>query len=154
MRAEVFTIFPELVSMWAEASLIGKACRNGSIEVLVHDIRAAAMGPHRSVDDSPFGGGAGMVLAPEPIFAAVEAANPARPLYLLGPGAFVLTRRWPVNWRLARASRSCAGDMRASTNGWPSTWSMGNCPSATTFWREARRRPPWSSNRWPAWCRA
>jgi tRNA (guanine37-N1)-methyltransferase len=86
MRAEVFTIFPDLVSLWAEASLIGKACRNGSIEVRVHDIRAGATGPHRSVDDSPFGGGAGMVLAPEPVFAAVEAADPVRPLYLLGPG--------------------------------------------------------------------
>src|SRR5438067_8721210 len=42
--------------------------------------------PHRSVDDSPFGGGAGMVLMPEPIFACVEAIDPPRPLYLLGPG--------------------------------------------------------------------
>jgi tRNA (guanine37-N1)-methyltransferase len=86
MRAEIFTIFPELVSTWAGASLIGKARRSGAIEIVVHDLRAGANDPRRSVDDSPFGGGAGMVLAPEPLFAAVEAAQPVRPLYLLGPG--------------------------------------------------------------------
>src|SRR5438093_307354 len=48
--------------------------------------RSAATDPHRSVDDSPFGGGAGMVLMAEPLFGAVEAAAPPRPLYLLGPG--------------------------------------------------------------------
>lgn len=85
MRAEIFTIFPDLVSTWAGASLIGKAWRSGAIEIAVHDLRAGAKGPHRSVDDSPFGGGAGMVLAPEPVFNAVEAAQPVRPLFLLGP---------------------------------------------------------------------
>ncbi len=86
MRTEIFTIFPDLVSTWAGASLIGKAWRSGAIEIVVHDLRAGANDPHRSVDDSPFGGGAGMVLAPEPVFNAVEAAGPVRPLFLLGPG--------------------------------------------------------------------
>jgi tRNA (guanine37-N1)-methyltransferase len=86
MRIEVFTIFPDLVEAWVGASLIGKARQAGAIDIAVHDLRAGAKGPHRSVDDSPFGGGAGMVLAPEPVFEAVEAAQPVRPLYLLGPG--------------------------------------------------------------------
>jgi tRNA (guanine37-N1)-methyltransferase len=86
MRAEIFTIFPDLVTAWCGASLIGKAWRGGAIDIVVHDLRSEASDPHRSVDDSPFGGGAGMVLAPEPVFAAVEAAAPVRPLYLLGPG--------------------------------------------------------------------
>jgi tRNA (guanine37-N1)-methyltransferase len=86
MRAEVFTIFPDLVSSWCGASLLGKAWREGAVDIVVHDLRSGANDPHRSVDDSPFGGGAGMVLAPEPLFAAVEAAGPARPLFLLGPG--------------------------------------------------------------------
>jgi tRNA (guanine37-N1)-methyltransferase len=64
MRTEIFTIFPDLVATWAGASLIGKAWRSGSIEIVVHDLRAGTTDPHRSVDDSPFGGGAGMVLAP------------------------------------------------------------------------------------------
>ena len=86
MRAEVFTIFPELVTTWCGAGLLGKAWRGGAVDIVVHDLRSGANDPHRSVDDSPFGGGAGMVLAPEPVFAAVEAAVPVRPLYLLGPG--------------------------------------------------------------------
>jgi len=86
MKVEVFTIFPGLVDGWVSASLIGKARRSGVIDICVHDLRAGAKGPHRSVDDSPFGGGAGMVLAPEPLFAAVEAVQPVRPLFLLGPG--------------------------------------------------------------------
>ena len=85
MRAEIFTIFPDLVSTWAGASLIGKAWRSGAIEIVVHDLRSGANDPHRSVDDRPFGGGAGMVLAPEPVFNAVEATGPVRPLFLLGP---------------------------------------------------------------------
>ncbi len=86
MRVEVFTIFPDLVSAWCGASLIGKAWRGGALDIVVHDLRSGAADPRRSVDDSPFGGGAGMVLSPEPVFAAVEAAAPVRPLYLLGPG--------------------------------------------------------------------
>jgi tRNA (guanine37-N1)-methyltransferase len=82
----VFTIFPDLVRPWTQASLIGKAARSGLLDLRVHDLRAGAADPHRSVDDSPFGGGPGMVLAPEPVFAAVEAVNPVRPLFLLGPG--------------------------------------------------------------------
>ena len=52
----------------------------------MHDIRAHTDDVHRSVDDMPFGGGAGMVLTPEPVFRAVESAEPPRPLLLLSPG--------------------------------------------------------------------
>ena len=86
LRVDTFTIFPELVEGWVSASLIGKARAAGLLDLRVHDLRSAAQDPHRSVDDSPFGGGAGMVLAPEPVFAAVEAVAPPRPLLLLGPG--------------------------------------------------------------------
>jgi tRNA (guanine37-N1)-methyltransferase len=86
VRAEIFTIFPEMVSLWCGASLLGKAWRAGAVDIVVHDLRSGANNPHRSVDDNPFGGGAGMVLAPEPAFRAVETVGPVRPLYLLGPG--------------------------------------------------------------------
>ena len=86
MRIDVFTIFPDLVDGFLAGSLIGKARRDGVLTVNVHDLRSAATDPHRSVDDAPFGGGAGMVLAPEPLFGAVEKVDPPRPLYLLGPG--------------------------------------------------------------------
>lgn len=83
MRIDVFTIFPGLIDGFFSESLIGKARRSGLVDIRVHDLRSTAVDPHRSVDDAPFGGGAGMVLAPEPIFGAVEAVDPPRPLYLL-----------------------------------------------------------------------
>ena len=86
MRIDVFTIFPDLVNGWLDASLIGRARRAEVVDVRVHDLRSAATDPHRSVDDTTFGGGAGMVLAPGPVFDAVEAVKPPRPLYLLDPG--------------------------------------------------------------------
>lgn len=85
MRIDVFTIFPGLITNFASESLLGKAQDDGRVEVRAHDIREAATGKHRSVDDAPFGGGAGMVMSPEPIFASVEAADPPRPLIFLGP---------------------------------------------------------------------
>jgi tRNA (guanine37-N1)-methyltransferase len=85
MRIDVLTIFPDIVEHFASRSLLGKAQERGTLEVQVHDLRSAAIDPHRSVDDSPFGGGAGMVLMAEPIFRTVEAVNPPRPLFYLGP---------------------------------------------------------------------
>jgi len=93
-RLEVFTIFPELVRPWTQASLIGKAARSGVLDLRVHDLRAGTSDPHRSVDDSPFGGGPGMILAPGPVFTAVEAVDPIRPLLLLGPGGRRFDQRW------------------------------------------------------------
>src|SRR5581483_8049689 len=86
MRIDVFTIFPGMVDGFASQSLLGRARAAGVLDVRVHDLRSAATDPHHSVDDTPFGGGAGMVLLPEPVFGAVEAADPPRPLFLLGPG--------------------------------------------------------------------
>ena len=86
MRIDVFTIFPSMVSEFAGQSLLGRAQRESLLDVRVHDLREHTTDPHRTVDDAPFGGGAGMVLMPEPIWASVEAADPPRPLLLLGPG--------------------------------------------------------------------
>jgi tRNA (guanine37-N1)-methyltransferase len=86
MRIDVITIFPDLVESFGNESLIGRARRNGRLDLRVHDLREATSDPHRTVDDTPFGGGAGMVLMPEPIFTTVEAVRPPRPLLLLGPG--------------------------------------------------------------------
>jgi len=86
MRVDVFTIFPAMVEGFLAQSLIGKGRQAGLLDLRVHDLRSEATDPHRSVDDTPFGGGAGMVLAPAPIFGAVEKVDPPRPLFLLGPG--------------------------------------------------------------------
>ena len=85
LRIDVFTIFPGMVEHFADQSLVGKARAAGRLDIRVHDLRSCATDVHRSVDDSPFGGGAGMVLMPEPVFAAVEKIEPPRPLLYLGP---------------------------------------------------------------------
>lgn len=85
LLVEVFTIFPGLVEGFLGWGVVGRARDAGLLEVRVHDLRQGASDPRRSVDDAPFGGGAGMVLAPEPVFTAVERVRPARPLYLLSP---------------------------------------------------------------------
>ncbi|MBA2327380.1 MAG: tRNA (guanosine(37)-N1)-methyltransferase TrmD [Actinobacteria bacterium] len=85
MRVDVFSIFPEYFGGPLGASLLGRARELGLVDVRVHDPRDWTTDRHRSVDDTPFGGGAGMVMAPEPVFAAVEAVEPARPLLLLSP---------------------------------------------------------------------
>ena len=85
-RIDTFTLFPELISAFAGVSVLGRAVERGLVELPVHDLRSHGVGVHRSVDDAPFGGGAGMVLAPVPVFDCVEAANPPRPLFALGPG--------------------------------------------------------------------
>jgi tRNA (guanine37-N1)-methyltransferase len=72
MRIDVITIFPELFDMPLRTSLLGKAVAAGTLQVEIHDLREHGFGKHRSVDDEPYGGGAGMVMRPEPIFAAVE----------------------------------------------------------------------------------
>jgi tRNA (guanine37-N1)-methyltransferase len=86
MRIDVFSIFPTLVDDFCRESLLGKARDNGLLDLRCHDLREHTTDVHRSVDDAPFGGGAGMVMRAEPIFASVEAANPPRPLLLLSPG--------------------------------------------------------------------
>ncbi len=86
MRVDVFTIFPALVDTFCAESLLGKSRSNGLLDLRCHDLREHTTDVHHSVDDAPFGGGAGMVMRPEPIFASIEAAQPLRPLFLLGPG--------------------------------------------------------------------
>lgn len=86
MRIDVFTLFPALISDFASQSLLGRAQRERLLDLRTHDLRDGATDVHRSVDDSPFGGGPGMVLAPEPVFRAVEEVGPPRPLFLLSPG--------------------------------------------------------------------
>jgi tRNA (guanine37-N1)-methyltransferase len=78
MRIDVITIFPGIFDGPLRESLLGKAIADGVMTVRVHDLRDWATGRHRSVDDESFGGGPGMVLRPEPVFAAVEALDPDR----------------------------------------------------------------------------
>ena len=103
MRIDVFTIFPDMVAGFAQQAILGRAQAAGTLDIRVHDIRDGATGVHRAVDDSPFGGGAGMVLMPEPLFAVVEAAEPAASAALPQPHrAAVRPVGGPRAGRLAR----------------------------------------------------
>ena len=83
MRIDVFSVFPELVDGALATSIIGRARTNNKIDLRLHDPRDHATDVHRSVDDSPFGGGAGMVMRPDIIAASIRAAEPPRPLLAL-----------------------------------------------------------------------
>ena len=86
LRIDVFSLFPSLVDDFCAGSLLGRAREHGILDLRCHDIRERTTDVHRTVDDAPFGGGAGMVMRAQPIFESVEVADPPRPLYLLGPG--------------------------------------------------------------------
>lgn len=86
LRVDVLTIFPDAVTHYATTSVLGRAAQRGVWSLRVLDLRDATEDPHRSVDDAPFGGGPGMVLAPGPIVETVEATpDLARPLIALTP---------------------------------------------------------------------
>ncbi|MDP9365777.1 MAG: tRNA (guanosine(37)-N1)-methyltransferase TrmD [Chloroflexota bacterium] len=73
MRFDLFSLFPEMFAGPFDASILKRARASGAIKIAVHDIRDWATGKHRTADDTPYGGGAGMVMMAPPIVAAVEA---------------------------------------------------------------------------------
>jgi len=72
LRIDILTLFPGMLDGFLTESILGKACERGLLGVKVHDLRSWTTDKHRTADDRPFGGGAGMVLKPEPVFAAIE----------------------------------------------------------------------------------
>jgi tRNA (guanine37-N1)-methyltransferase len=76
MRIDVLSLFPEMVQSPLQQSIIGRACANGIIDLRVHNIRDFTTDKHHVVDDSPFGGGSGMVMKVEPLFEAIKSIDP------------------------------------------------------------------------------
>jgi len=88
MRFDVFSLFPEVFQPYLDISILKRAIQNNLIQVHTHNIRDWATDKHHTTDDTPYGGGGGMVMKPEPIFAAVEdvlGAPPTCPVILLCP---------------------------------------------------------------------
>jgi tRNA (guanine37-N1)-methyltransferase len=86
LRVDVLTLFPEALTGYADTSVLGRARERGVWELFVHDFRDATDDVHRSVDDTPYGGGAGMVLRPEPIARSIEdTPGLVRPVIALTP---------------------------------------------------------------------
>jgi tRNA (guanine37-N1)-methyltransferase len=93
MRIDVVTIFPRLIQDFARWGLLGRALSAGLLELHAHDLRRWSPDRHRSVDDEPYGGGAGMVMSPAPFFEAVdELATPESHVVLLSPRGARLTQ--------------------------------------------------------------
>lgn len=75
MRVAVVTLFPELFGPFAETSFVGRARRSGELELIFEDLRPHGLGRHLSVDDTPYGGGSGMVMRVDCVVSAIEAAE-------------------------------------------------------------------------------
>ena len=75
MKADIITLFPDMVATVAATSMLGRAQEAALLDLSVTDLREFGLGRYRRVDDSPYGGGPGMVFRPEPVYAAVEAAT-------------------------------------------------------------------------------
>ena len=105
MRFDVVSIFPQVFAPFAEVGIVGRAAKAGLVDIRAHDLRDYTHDAHRQVDDAPFGGGAGMVLKPEPIFAAVEDARREN------AGPVVLFEPWgePFTQDVARELASAPG---------------------------------------------
>ncbi len=88
MRFDIFTLFPEVITPYINTSILKRACESGALDVRTHNIRDWAADKHHTTDDTPYGGGGGMVMKPEPLFSAVESVlgmPPDCPVILLSP---------------------------------------------------------------------
>lgn len=101
MRFTLLTVFPEMLGLLADQGVVGRAARDGLIDLDAVDLRDFAVDRHGSVDDRPYGGGAGMVLRPEPLLAAIDearrrhgpSASPPPRTIALSPSGERLTQR-------------------------------------------------------------
>jgi tRNA (guanine37-N1)-methyltransferase len=88
LRVDIVTLFPRMLDGFLSESILGRGIEAGHLKVEVHDLRRWTTDKHRTADDRPFGGGAGMVLKPEPVFAAIEQlqSQGCRRIYLTPDG--------------------------------------------------------------------
>jgi len=95
MRFDIFSIFPEAFDNYINLSILKRAREMGALEVATHNIRDWAQDKHHTTDDTPYGGGGGMVMKPEPVFAAVESVlgqPPTCPVIMLSPQGRLFTQ--------------------------------------------------------------
>lgn len=100
-KVEVLTIFPQIFESFLATSLVRKQIEAGKVEFRVTNIRDYASPPHFNVDDSPYGGGPGMVMRPEPLVAAIEAARsrlPGAPVVLFSPAGRTFSQTLAREW--------------------------------------------------------
>jgi tRNA (guanine37-N1)-methyltransferase len=104
MRIDIITVFPEMISNAVKYGVINRAQENGLLKVIVHNLRDFTHDRHRSVDDYCYGGGAGMLMKPEPIFEAVKSIEPLSGnvrIILLSPQGMMFSWNMAVQLSLA-----------------------------------------------------
>jgi tRNA (guanine37-N1)-methyltransferase len=101
LRVHIVTLFPSMFDSWLQQGLVARAIERGAVEVDIVDLRPFGVGRHHVTDDYPFGGGAGMVMKPEPLFASVESIerDASTPVILMSPRGRLL--RQPIVEELA-----------------------------------------------------
>lgn len=109
MKYTVYTLFPQLLKPWTEEALLGRASKAGLLEINLHDLRDFARDKHRSVDDTPYGGGAGMVIRVDIVAQAIAEAKKSSPppdeIILLSPAGEPLTQ--PLVEELSQKQHLC-----------------------------------------------
>lgn len=103
MHFDIFTLFPGMFQGPFSESILKRAQARGLLSIALHNIRDATTDKHHVVDDYPYGGGAGMVMKPEPIFAAIEPVYPGGPIILLTPQGRLFNQR--IAQELAQQAR-------------------------------------------------
>lgn len=98
MKFTVLTLFPDLIRSYVSQGVVGRAVDTGLVDVHAVDIRDFATDKYRTVDDLPFGGGAGMVLKPEPVAAAIESVGPVDHRVMLAPSGRPFSQQDAVRW--------------------------------------------------------
>jgi tRNA (guanine37-N1)-methyltransferase len=93
VRFDIFTLFPEMFRGPLDESILARASERGLLEIALHNPRDVTTDRHHIVDDYPYGGGAGMVMKPEPLFLSVEQVEVSGPIILLSPQGRVFTQR-------------------------------------------------------------
>jgi len=120
MKFHVMTLFPEMFAGVLSLGVTGRAVESGILEAQLYNIRDYATDRHRSVDDAPYGGGAGMVMKVEPIAACIDAARENAPdarLLLASPGGRPFDQKMRSNLLLLAKSLYFAGAMKGLTSG-------------------------------------
>ena len=107
MRIDILTLFPEAFSGYLQHSILGRAIERQIVDIRLHDIRSFAHDKHHTVDDYPYGGGAGMVMKPEPLFEAVESVksdieSSGYPVVLLTPQGRMLKQEMAAKFTAHR----------------------------------------------------
>tara|TARA_Y100000996_G_scaffold42369_1_gene29357 strand:+ start:9352 stop:10053 length:702 start_codon:yes stop_codon:yes gene_type:complete len=102
MKFHIFTIFPDMYSSTFNEGVISRGIEKGHIQIFLHDIRDYTNDKHNKVDDSPFGGGPGMIMKPEPIFNAVETVSETHNIQQTTPRILLSPQGKPFNHKIAK----------------------------------------------------